>query len=212
MKVVAFSDIHSQQDSLVLPDGDLLACAGDFSTRGELKETAKFIEWFSKQSERYTHGGVFISGNHDFLAQDNPSIFDSLVRGYSNILYLENHTVHIGGKVIHGSPQTPYFHGWAFNEQRGPDIKKYWEIIPDVCDLLITHGPPMNILDQADNGSHAGCRDLTEIINSKTVRHHIFGHIHESYGAKKIYHTHYYNVAVLDRAYQLSNPVTVFDI
>lgn len=212
MKVVAFSDIHSQHRKLILPDGDLLACAGDFSNKGRLEESIDFINWFAEQSKRYRFGGVFIAGNHDFLAESDPALFRSLVDAHANIRYLDNETVMIDGKIIFGSPQTPWFHSWAFNVHRGEEIRRYWEKIPDVCDLLITHGPPMHVLDKTDFGIHAGCKDLWDVLMKKQVKHHMFGHIHEAHGQDKIYGTHCYNVSVLDLQYRLTNPPTVLEI
>ena len=52
-------------------------------------------------------------------------------------------------------------------------------------EILITHGPPVGHGDRCEPAGHrAGCVDLLATV-SKRVRpmYHVFGHIHEGYGA-----------------------------
>jgi hypothetical protein len=56
--------------------------------------------------------------------------------------------------------------------------------IPEV-DILLTHGPPHNILDRTTARDHAGCPSLLRHLGRMTnpPRLHVFGHIHEARGA-----------------------------
>ena len=57
-------------------------------------------------------------------------------------------------------------------------------MIPDSTDVLITHGPPIGVLDLSvyDNIS-CGCDNLLDAVTNRVKpRLHIFGHIHEGYG------------------------------
>lgn len=84
---------------------------------------------------------------------------------------------------LYGSPWQPEFCKWAFNLNRGEEIRNKWSLIPDNTDTLITHGPPIGYGDKCSDGSMVGCRDLlNEIRNRVHPRLHIFGHIHEGYG------------------------------
>lgn len=74
-------------------------------------------------------------------------------------------------------------------KNRGLDIKTMWDKIPQDIHILITHGPPLGVLDKVagvypeNNGFHVGCEDLLN--KTKELNHlklHVFGHIHESYG------------------------------
>src|SRR6185369_10981605 len=114
---------------------DILIHAGDFTRRGKQDEVADFLQWYSTQPQKYK---ILIGGNHDFLLEKQPDVFKTMLP--SNIIYLENDTVEIEGLRFWGSPITPYFFDWAFNRQRGDDIKKYWDMIPDNTDIIITHG------------------------------------------------------------------------
>jgi predicted phosphodiesterase len=83
---------------------------------------------------------------------------------------------------VYGSPWQPEFCDWAFNLDRGPEIRKYWEMIPHDTDILITHGPPLGFGDLTADGFRCGCSDLLDIVLEHPPRVHIFGHIHEAYG------------------------------
>ncbi|KAL9115101.1 MAG: hypothetical protein Q9227_000895 [Pyrenula ochraceoflavens] len=55
-------------------------------------------------------------------------------------------------------------------------------------DIIVTHGPPMGTLDLAvgahnDGGAHVGCEALRRAVEQCRPRLHVFGHIHEGYGA-----------------------------
>ena len=82
----------------------------------------------------------------------------------------------------------PRFYDWAFNRNRGKDIKKHWDLIPDNIDVLLTHGPAYGILDKTigqnrgNKGDRADCEDLLDKIKQVKPMIHAFGHIHEDYG------------------------------
>lgn len=88
----------------------------------------------------------------------------------------------IEGINIYGSPWQPWYHDWAFNLERGEEIKKKWDLIPQGVDVLITHGPPHKILDKTIEGVDAGCEMLVEAIKRVKPKIHVFGHIHEARG------------------------------
>ena len=56
--------------------------------------------------------------------------------------------------------------------------------LPSDIDILISHGPPYGVGDLRANGRHAGDEELRKIVERRIKpKFHIFGHIHESYGA-----------------------------
>jgi hypothetical protein len=120
------------------------------------------------------------------------------------VTYLQDDEVTIQGLRIYGSPWQPEFHDWAFNVKRGPDIKRYWDQIPEGLDLLVTHGPPMGILDRSSaNGSSVGCADLRVAVERTQPRAHVFGHIHGGRGQTKIGQTKFFNASMVNEAYKL---------
>lgn len=207
MKVVCISDTHGKHKELKLPEGDMIIHAGDISSRGLLPEITKFLAWFTELPYQYK---VFIGGNHDFLLEEQPSIFKSLIP--ENLIYLENNAVEIEGIKLWGSPISPRFYDWAFNCDRGKKIQQYWNQIPKDIDILITHGPPMGQGDKTIGGEMVGCEDLLEKILEVQPKYHIFGHIHEAYGITNSKNTTFINASVLNFNYKLVNPPLTFTI
>jgi Icc-related predicted phosphoesterase len=116
------------------------------------------------------------------------------------------------GYNIFGSPYTPIFHNWAF--MLSPEgLKAKWKEIPDNTDILITHGPPKDVLDKCITGINAGCEFLREeVLNRVKPKYHIFGHIHETYGIEKIDDTTFINASNVNLAYKTANLPIVFEL
>jgi Icc-related predicted phosphoesterase len=215
MKIVCISDTHSKHEGLVLPAGDVLVHAGDWTGRGSEKSTIEFLKWLNYQP--YKHK-VFISGNHDFYGEQHSKAFRLLVALHApNCIYLENSAVAINGVKFYGAPQTPRFFDWAFNVNRGPDIKKYWDAIDADTDVLITHGPSMGVMDlvvvgySPNCGEHVGCQDLADRIEQlPKLQAHIFGHIHSGHGKKKIGKIIHVNAATCSEEYKpVNRPIVI---
>ena len=208
MKFVTFSDSHCRHNSLRLPKGDVLICAGDISYRGKKEEVIDFLEWFKNQKHKHK---LFIAGNHDFYFENaKPTEIVKLIP--DNIIYLKDSGVTIEGINIWGSPFTPWFFGWAFNRKRGKDIRKHWNLIPENTNLLITHGPVYGHLDQVINEEHVGCKDLLERVKEIKPKVHVCGHVHESYGNIKRGGIQFINCSVLNELYELVHKPIVFEI
>jgi len=208
MKIICISDTHGQHHDLKLPHGDILLHAGDISMRGRIHEVTDFLQWFSQQPHP---NKIFIAGNHDFLFEkETKENIDNLIP--KNIIYLNDSGTTINGINIWGSPITPWFYDWAFNRERGDDIRKHWEKIPLNTDILITHGPPFGILDKTKRGELVGCKDILPFIGKIKPRLHVFGHIHEEYGMRKIDGTVFVNASVLDERYGMVNRAVEVEI
>jgi hypothetical protein len=119
--------------------------------------------------------------------------------------------VTIEGITFWGSPWQPWFFDWAFNLRRGPAIAANWSLIPDATDVLVTHGPPMGILD-AIGTEHVGCLDLDKRVTQLRPKVHIFGHIHEGSGEQERDGTHYVNASICDAQYLPLNPARTIDL
>lgn len=65
-----------------------------------------------------------------------------------------------------------------------------FEQIPNDTQILVTHGPPLSVLDGEDK---YGCPFLLDFIAQSNIRLHLFGHIHEGFGYVKMKDAHYYN-------------------
>src|SRR5690606_16887877 len=208
MKIIAISDTHGKHRDLIIPDGDALVHAGDISSRGTKQQVIDFLECFVEQNHAHKK---YIAGNHDFLFEQ--AEFDEISRIIPDgIMYLNDSSVVINGFKFWGSPITPWFNNWAFNRDRGADIKKHWDLIPNDTDVLITHGPPVGILDQTFYGKRTGCEDLLSRVHQVKPKYHIFGHIHEQYGNVTKAETTFVNASVLDDWYEMKNNPIILNL
>lgn len=208
MKFITISDTHSQHAQLSLPEGDAIIHAGDLSKRGTAQQVHDFLQWFSGLDYKYR---IFIAGNHDFLFERlSSSQVNALLP--ENVIYLNDSGIEIEGIKIWGSPVQPWFHDWAFNRQRGADIKKHWDLIPDDTTILITHGPAKGILDRTVYGQEVGCADLLDAVDRVRPAFHICGHIHEAYGVVERDKTTFINASVLNEDYRLVNAPVAFSV
>ena len=208
LRLVHVSDTHGARfhDELVIPECDVLIHSGDIGGRTGADELEEFLRWFEQQPAKKK---IFIAGNHDIIldrkflndragsliseqgAKELIAKADALLAKYSNIVYLNDTDYVYEGVKFYGSPITPSFHrqNWAFNADRGEEIKRYWAKIPGDVNVLITHGPPYGILDlipesfkaHATEDVHRGCDDLLQVMKSRlnSLKLHCFGHIHE---------------------------------
>jgi len=200
MKVVLISDTHGFEPKV--PDGDILIHAGDLTSKGTHNQISAAGSWLRSLPHKYK---IVIAGNHDFLFERNQA--DALSMLGSGFVYLENSSVTIEGIKIYGSPVTPRFYDWAFNVDRGEPLRKYWDTIPEDTDILVTHGPPKGVLDQASasmNTFHCGCEELLLALKRIHPKIHVFGHIHGGHGKHEMsYGTTCYNASMVDEAYKI---------
>jgi len=173
-------------EQLVLPQGDILVHAGDFTGRGKQYEVGDFFSWLERQSDNFKHI-VFIAGNHDMSFEyKHPWVINMLKALPRNVHYLEDSEIVLDGIKFYGSPWQPEFFNWAFNLPRGKALAEKWDMIPYDTDVLITHGPPMGVLDYTQRDMwNVGCLHLFDKVQQVKPKLHVFGHIHEGYGIKK---------------------------
>lgn len=220
LRFACFSDPHGKHARLKIEPCDILICAGDISMMGYQPEVEDFMDWFRVQPAEYK---VFIAGNHDWSFQEKPAWWQVLITEVmvDKVVYLEDNYIKLNFPTwkepitIYGSPWQPEFCDWAFNLPRGEKLKEKWALIPEDTDILITHGPPYNILDEIPphmcrkgQDPHVGCEELDErILQLKSLKYHIFGHIHidKETEIRPVLSagTTYINASVLDNRYHL---------
>ena len=228
MKILTISDTHGKHNQLgdlkEYSDCEMIIHAGDVTPMGKEYQVNDFLKWFSKLHFKYK---IFIAGNHDFyfdfntdqmiahqfpILQVNPEVLSE-----NHVVYLKNSLIEIEGIRIWGSPITPTFLRWAFMKNRGYDIKRVWVTIPPKTDIIVTHGPPMGILDEcpafrAEGTVHVGCEELAAAIKRVKPKYHVLGHIHEGADQVTIDEITYVNASVLDGDYKLVNKPIVIEI
>ena len=210
------------------PKADVLVVAGDycpnFRAGGETGDARMQVEWLKTdfvpflKTLPFTHI-IIVAGNHDwchYIGETKLAARLAITGG--GLTYLEDEAVTIDGKVFYGSPYQPHFFDWAFNfdrldPSRGyPQAKAIWSKIPDGSNVVVTHGPPLNVLDLCMDGRRVGCPILRDRIFAVKPALHLFGHIHHSYGAETRRNITFGNVALCNEQYQPVNPIQVFEI
>ncbi|MBI4242898.1 MAG: metallophosphoesterase [Planctomycetes bacterium] len=92
---------------------------------------------------------------------------------------------------------TPWNTNNELPEDRLADELTHIEPYIDRKTILITHGPPKNILDRTGNGLRVGSESIYRTVKEKQPMFHVFGHIHEAFGKATIDNITFYNVASL---------------
>lgn len=225
MRLVFISDTHNQPLQHPIPNGDVLIHSGDATSRGTVKEIGIFAEWLNSQPHKHK---IFVPGNHDLGFEErlydftDPSNVNGLVQRVNqqaklllpNVHVLCEDSLEIEGVKFYGCSWQPEFCDWGFNlPRRGAKLRAAWASIPQDTHVLITHSPPMGILDKTFySRDHAGCADLYERLQELNVKIHAFGHIHEAYGVAEIGETLFINASTCNLRYEGVNAPIVVDL
>ena len=221
MKLAIISDTHGSHGLVPeMPEADVFIHAGDFMNSGRYwDEITSFNTWL-ETIDLPKNRKLVCAGNHDILFDEYHTGSGSTEARQArykitNATYLQDEEIVINGLKFYFSPWTPYFMGWGFNVSRGPEIAQFWKKIPEDTNVLVTHGPPMGILDKVDKNEqltsgrspNLGCEDLNRRVQQlPNLKVHAFGHIHGSRGvlsrgilAKPVT---YVNASFLNEAYR----------
>lgn len=179
MKIVCISDTHNRTPLPEIAPCDVVVHAGDLTMTGTLDEVDQALTWgASLPCERF----IFTPGNHDWLFQRDPYVVKALLQQYNGkVVCLLDESYLYNGLTFYGSPWQPYFQNWAFNLQPG-GLERIWKKVPAGMDVLVTHTPPMGLMDRGPRGTLEGCEFLRRELPRIAPRLHVFGHIHEGYG------------------------------
>jgi Icc-related predicted phosphoesterase len=207
IKIVAISDVHEQWCELKIPKCDILISTGDYSNIGTPDSIMEFHKWLNKQPAKHI---ISVQGNHEVWVEKNFELAKEIAKSQCNKLhFIEQDLLEIEGIKIYCSSFQPKFGNWAYGLPR-EELRNIWNKIPDDTDILVTHGPPYQILDYAPKCGHVGDRELyRRILQLKQLKLHIFGHIHFSYGHRNFHNIRFYNVANCSESYEIVNPVTI---
>ena len=174
MKILHLSDTHGLHHQIKdLPEADVIIHSGDISHNGDENEVLDFLNWYIELPYRHK---IFVTGNHDLCLWDAEGIEDLP----DNLYFLQDRGVEIDGVKFFGL-------GYDHSEQ----------LIPDDTDIVVTHEPPVMILD-CSAGTHWGNAPLRNRIFVVKPRYHLFGHAHESYGTIKQDGIVFSNASLLD--------------
>ena len=160
-KIFAFSDTHGRHRELQVPENvDIVICAGDVVEDNLLgNEYDDFIEWFASLPCKWK---IFVPGNHELsfeLGQADGIIQRMTEKG---ITVLEDAIEDCDSLIIASISGNSSISA---------------EDIPDDIDIVVTHSPPLGILDE-----NMGSVNILDFILKVKPKYHLFGHIHSTAG------------------------------
>eukprot|EP01130_Rhizamoeba_saxonica_P004126 TRINITY_DN1700_c0_g1_i2.p1 TRINITY_DN1700_c0_g1~~TRINITY_DN1700_c0_g1_i2.p1 ORF type:complete len:228 (-),score=39.46 TRINITY_DN1700_c0_g1_i2:19-702(-) len=202
VRVVCVSDTHLNHQKLVdhpnLPEADVFVHCGDMTRYG--KGLNQFLEVLSRLPYETK---LVITGNHDISIQDD--IYSRVASDVANVqqvaTFLQNQTINYNNLKWYGSHWRGHSMGTPREEYRK------WTNIPDDIDILLTHIPPLDILDPTGTGSIGLKEHIQQRVKPKV---HIFGHCHIGYGVYCDDQTVYINAAAPNG--RNLNELVVFDV
>lgn len=211
--IVCISDTHGKHNEIIIPECDILICAGDVSS--ETQSARSFFEWFAQQHGRYK---IFVPGNHDTQIVQQLTEYKSMAARLG-IHLLVNTGITIDGVLYWGTPVNPTrpmrvrqtknklsvfpntstATAWSMSR---PMCLRYWKMIPKETNVLITHCPPHSIGDHVVSGLYgpqpfeAGdfglYSTLARLTNLKLT---ISGHVHHGAGYYSVGEKSFINAA-----------------
>jgi 3',5'-cyclic AMP phosphodiesterase CpdA len=172
MRLIHVSDTHNKHQLLKdLPDADVIVHTGDITEDGTEEEVKDFIEWFSGLPYAYK---IFIAGNHDNC------LYGANIEGLpDNMHYLCNDGIIIDGIKFYGVPM-------FLEDDLEGNFPELFTLIPDDTDVLLTHQPPLGILDEQD-GINYGDNHLYKRVMDVRPKYHLFGHLHHTEETYKVF-------------------------
>lgn len=199
MKILHLSDTHGKHRELTdMPLADVLVHSGDFTLSGGDMEALDFIEWLCDLP--YKHK-IFIAGNHD------DCMLDATLEGLpDDVHYLCDRGITIDGISFYGAPMFVTFEGEDLKE-----LEQY-EQIPDKIDILITHRPPLGILDSIDDNLYYGSSVLLDKVTKIKPKMHLFGHVHAAYGTMNWKGITFSNAGLTDWKYNIRYTPRIMEI
>lgn len=228
-KIACMSDFHGMWHGLSYPSADILVVAGDIFKNFSRDRDHDAIRQLSSLDELNNHfywlknEGIYkeiivVAGNHDFVFERQNKLARERIDSF---IYLQDEAVEIDGLKFYGSPHQPWFFDWAFNFPNHHEnffrsrahAQTIWDMIPGDTEVLITHGPPLYILDTCYDGRQVGCQYLKEKLQQLVhLKLHVFGHIHHSHGEEQISRTKFVNASICTEAYKPTHPIRVVEI
>jgi predicted phosphohydrolase len=170
-RIVVISDTHGKHRDLEIPPADIIIHCGDICFDGYIPDMVDFFHWFS---ELPIAEKLYMNGEHDFYKNDSPFWYLDIPLKFT---LLENHITNINGISIGGLSSTFY-------------QETTFAAFENKFDVLVTHKPPLGILDK-----NQGCEQLKNFVLNSDIKYHFFGHIHECQGFVEIENKYFANVA-----------------
>ena len=224
-KICAISDLHGTLPTI--EECDVLFICGDIFPLAIETQLDKCREWFLNKFCEWvkdvpSKSIYMIAGNHDFafetwgydnimeMIEEKPALHGKLIYVEDSLIEIEN------GLTLYGCPWCISPKGFAFIDSSG----KFYEQIPDDCDILLVHQPPRIgklgcSYPDTSYETNYGSESLANVIADKHIKYVFCGHIHsgihggiyangvEESGKPLYAETLYYNVSIKDEEYKV---------
>lgn len=228
------SDLHGFLP-YILEEFDLLLIGGDVCPfHNHLRQyqrewlTHEFRDWLGRLPYKDPFSRVVMcAGNHDFIFEGiGKNKLKKLLQEMDpngRLVYLDNEEYDfdciedygLETYKIFACPYCKPFGTWAFMRE---NLDKYYELIPENLDILITHDAPAVgeygiIREGRWAGENAGNEPLAKRIREVKPRYAFHGHIHSSLHALlDIDGVKYANVSIMNEKYEPFNLPLMLDI
>jgi len=157
---------------------------GDATLRGRPHEARIFVRTLKRLVRQVgARRALWIPGNHDTYGAEALAELRT-IEGWRAP---EGRVFRVGGLRWWASSasedarepgRTRDWHGAAVAERRA----EIWGLIPPGLDVLVTHVPPLGVLDRTREGAEVGDPELGRALwglGAGAPRAHLFGHVHE---------------------------------
>ncbi|MEM7438287.1 MAG: metallophosphatase domain-containing protein [Pseudomonadota bacterium] len=209
MRIVVISDTHGQHRKLGTLRGDVLIHAGDmeslFAPENGAWQLDDIDDWFGQQD----FDRIFcIGGNHDAELERRVSLGQE---PFTNTTWLHESCIKYKGVTFYGASWVPMLPHLPFFAD-AKTLTGAWARIPDDVDVLVTHTPPLGVLDVSSRGKVLGCAHLAQRLKALSPALHCFGHVHNGAGQKQIGATTFANATNVNSQFRVTYPPFVFEI
>ena len=172
-------------------------------------ETARQTEWCMQQPFRTEVGlsedapVLVVKGNHDFIP-----LSDWIGGDVWEVDQDPTRTTTLFGLKFGGVRGINYIRGEWADELYREEFDQRARGLPEDLDVLLTHAPPSHILDSEAEQIHYGTPALGSYISRrnytpKPLQAHLFGHVHDANGTRKVGNTFFSNAATTTNIFDL---------
>ena len=229
MKTAVISDLHGNLPDYhgAFKDVELLLICGDIVPLNIQANNEKSRRWFRSQFKEWVESlpiakCIFVAGNHDFWMERSVGQVYNMFPEYNKASYLFNeYATYISNDgnlyTIFGTPYCKVFGNWPFMREN-ETLNKYYGMIPDNCDIVISHDSPalcgIGMIHQGNYyGEEAGNKILADHILQKKPRYVFSGHIHSGeHSIKEIEGIKLANTSIVDENYDIAYQPLILDI
>lgn len=212
VRLAVMSDTHCRHREITnVPQADILIHCGDFTNMGREDEVLDFADWLASLPHRHK---IVVPGNHDAcLDAQRPLLYSQRAfdRLSSVSRVLINESVEVEGIKFYGSPNV--WGAKVFSITNDAEAYEVFGSIPDDTDILLTHSPPLGVMDLSFTGERIGCDALlVNVVDRVQPAVHFFGHAHGDWGVRRMYGVYFVNASSVNMSGLNAEPVRLVEM